>query len=240
MEQIGTIGAAGAVVYSDSPALYTASKALSAKIPTASAHTAYPPGESPTAVWFACDVSLAAEEVAMELGKKMGGKGVAALSQSSPNVLEDKTGEVFIATMAEHFPDIEVLPSFYEGLDATEAIAKASAAFMARPDITGVFGMTGGSPTTWAVALRDAGVPPGSIPIVGMDYTEPNLELVKSGEVFALVGQPLVEEFYAATVAVGDLLAGKSVPEGNLLDAPFITADNVNDYDAYVAAAKEK
>jgi len=237
MEQVGASGAAGAVVYADNPALYAAAKALNAKMPTASAHTAYPPGESPTDAWFACDVSLAAEEVALKLGERMGGRGVAALSQSSSNVLEDKTGEVFVATMAEHYPDIEVLPSFYEGLEATEAIAKASAAFMERPDITGVFGMTGGSPTTWAVAMRDAGVAPGVVPIVGMDYTEPNLELVKSGEVYALVGQPLVEEFYAATKAVADMLAGKEVPEGNLLPAPFITLDTVHDYDAYVAAA---
>ena len=240
MEQIGASGAAGAVVYADNPALFAAAKALSSKMPTASAHTAYPPGESPTSAWFACDVSLAAEEVAIRLGERMGGVGVVAVSQSSSNVLEDKTGEVFAATMARHYPDIEVLPSFYEGLEATEAIAKAGAAFMQRPDITGVFGMTGGSPTTWAVAFRDAGVAPGSIPIVGMDYTEPNLELVKSGEVFALVGQPLVEEFYAATVAVGEMLAGNTVPEGNLLPAPFITIDTVYNYDSYVAAANEE
>jgi len=100
MEQIGASGAAGAVVYADNPALYAAAKALSAKMPTASGHTAYQPGESPTDAWFACDVSMAAEEVAIRLGEKMGGKGVVALSQSSANVLEDKTGLVFAATMA--------------------------------------------------------------------------------------------------------------------------------------------
>ena len=34
--------------------------------------------------------------------------------------------------------------------------------------------------------------------IISMDYTRPNLDLVKEGKVYGLVAQPLYEEFYQA------------------------------------------
>jgi ribose transport system substrate-binding protein len=63
-----------------------------------------------------------------------------------------------------------------------------------------------------------------------MDYTRPNLDLVKEGKVYGLVGQPLYEEFYACAEILGKVLDGKTVEYRNLLPAPIITAADINKY----------
>ena len=72
--------------------------------------------------------------------------------------------------------------------------------------------------------------------IVGMDYTAPNLDLVQSGEVWGLVGQPLVEEYYLATKLAIAAAQGIPVPEQNWLPAPFVTLDNIDQFQAYAEA----
>ena len=65
-----------------------------------------------------------------------------------------------------------------------------------------------------------------------MDYTRPNLDLVKSGKVYGLVAQPLYDEFYQAVALVGQAIDGKPVQYKNLLPAPVIL---LKDLDKYIA-----
>ena len=63
-----------------------------------------------------------------------------------------------------------------------------------------------------------------------MDYTRPNLDLVKSGEVWMLVGQPLYEEMYYSVVLLANHLLGIPVPYGNYLPAPQVTLENIDQF----------
>ena len=63
-----------------------------------------------------------------------------------------------------------------------------------------------------------------------MDYTRPNLDLVKAGTVYGLVAQPLYDEFYQAVVLVGEAIDGKPVQYRNLLPAPIIFAADLAKY----------
>jgi len=63
-----------------------------------------------------------------------------------------------------------------------------------------------------------------------MDYTRPNLDLVKEGKVYGLVGQPLYEEFYACADLLLKALKGESFEYRNLLPAPIITASDLDKY----------
>ena len=63
-----------------------------------------------------------------------------------------------------------------------------------------------------------------------MDYTRPNLDLVKSGEVYMLIGQPLYEECYWATVLLANYLLDLPVPYENIMPAPLVTSDNVDQF----------
>ena len=86
--------------------------------------------------------------------------------------------------------------------------------------------------------MADTGHEPGAVVIVGMDYIESNLALVESGEVWGLVGQPLVEEVYEATMLAHRIATGGEYQEQNWLAAPFVTAENVADYWDYIERSR--
>ncbi len=136
-----------------------------------------------------------AQAAAEAMGAKLGGKGTVAVTVGCFNQTENLVAETFKATMAEKYPDIKVLDPQEEGFDAAQAIAKAAAIIQGNPDITGAFSTTGNGPTTWARAAEDTSKE--DLVIISMDYTRPNLDLVKEGKVYGLVAQPLYEEFYA-------------------------------------------
>ena len=50
-----------------------------------------------------------------------------------------------------------------------------------------------------------------------MDYTRQNLDLIKAGEVHAIVAQPLYEEGAATAELAGALGEGRQVPFRNVL-----------------------
>jgi ribose transport system substrate-binding protein len=74
---------------------------------------------------------------------------------------------------------------------------------------------------------------PGDLVIVGMDYTRPNLDLVKAGWVTALVGQPLYEETYRALELLVANSKGEAVNYRNPFPAPIITIDGIDTYYGY-------
>jgi ribose transport system substrate-binding protein len=65
---------------------------------------------------------------------------------------------------------------------------------------------------------------------IGMDYTRVNLDLVKNGEVWAVVGQPLWDESFEAAKLLKKMAAGETVPYWTEMPAPVITADKLDPY----------
>jgi len=93
-----------------------------------------------------------------------------------------------------------------------------------------VFGLTGGSPITWGDAAARAGKAPGEILIIGMDATEGNLDYLESGRVYALVAQPIFEEFYEGTKMMDRVLRGGTVPPWTEMESPIVTRDGTGKY----------
>jgi len=238
-ELVGTMDARAAVVYNDNPALIAAAEKLTSIMPTISFHMPFPEGECPNTAWVSADTTAYAVNAARKIGEKLGGTGVVARSISNPNGVEDNVMAAFEQTMADEFPGITVLPVIYEGLDLNAAIAIAASEIQSHPELTAAFSSTGNGATTWATALRDAGYDPGEVIVVGMDYTPQNLELIKSGEVWAVVGQPLVEEVYKATILAHLVSLGVDIDEQNYLPAPFVTIDTVDKYLDYSVRSME-
>jgi len=184
--------------------------------------------------WIAADVEQYAIDAAMAMGEELGNRGIEegkiAITQATFNTVENLVAEVFTATMQEEFPQFEVLTPQEEGGDLTAAIAKASAILTANPDIVGALSTTGNGPTTWSSAAADTGFEDGEIVIISMDYTRPNLDLVREGKVYALVGQPLYEEFYEGVFLLDRLLRGEEIEFENEYRAPIITVDDLDTY----------
>lgn len=220
--------AAGMAVWTGNPAWNPFIEKSGKKMPIVLPHFPSPEGSIPGANGvISCDPAEYAREAAREIGKAIGGKGTVAITQGSFNTTENLVAEVFTKTMKELYPDVKVLAPMEEGFDAPKAISRAVSIIQANPDLVAALSTTGNGPTTWAGAQREAGR---KIVAVAMDYTRVNLDLVKDGSVYAVVGQPLWEESFGAAELLDKLSRGEKIPWWTKLPAPFITKDNLKPY----------
>ncbi len=152
--------------------------------------------------------------------------GSVAVTQGSVNVTENTVSAEFTAEMGQVCPKLKVLFPQEEGFDAPKAIAKAVAIMQANPDLVGALSTTGGGPTTWAGAQKQAGK---KIPAIGMDYTRVNLDLVKSGDIFGIVAQPLWDESMKTAEMLKRSALGETLPYRTVLPAPIVTKDGTGE-----------
>lgn len=213
-------------------------KAKARNLPVVLPHFPVPEGTfADNAVQIAGDTAKYPDPVAKamceELKKQGITKGSVAITQNNHNATEDKVAEVFAAGMKKYCPDLKVLDVVLEGGEPTQAIAAAVSIIQANPDIVAGFSTTGGGPTTWAGAQKETGK---KVLAVGMDYTRVNLDLVKNGEVWGIVAQPIYDEMSGAAKLVYQMANGEKVPYWTVLEAPLVTKDNANDYYAILDA----
>ena len=220
----------GIVYYAVSSSFFPSIAKFKAKgIPVVTPHfTSFTQEESGLTAVVGADVVQYAKAAADAIGEKLAGKGTVAVTVGSFNETENLVATSFTEEMAAKYPDIKVLDAQEEGFDAAGAIAKAGAIIQGNPDITAAFSTTGNGPTTWATAAADNNKK--DLVIISMDYTRPNLDLVKAGKVYGLVAQPLYEEFYQAVVLVGKAIDGQPFEYKNLLPAPIIFAADLDKY----------
>lgn len=177
--------------------------------------------------WAACDAEAYGREAARAIGEEIGGKGTVAVTEGSFNPTEDAAAAGFIDEMKKKYPNVKVLDPIEEGFDTPTAINRATAIIQANPDIAGAFSTTGAGPSTWAGAQENTGK---KIIAIAMDYSRVNLDLVKEGKMYAVVAQPLYEEFALCAELLDTLLRGGEVEYNNLLEAPLVTRDNIDEY----------
>jgi ribose transport system substrate-binding protein len=220
---------AGMVIWSGNPAFNPfVEKAGKAGVPIILPHFPLAEGSTPGATGIiGCDPAEYGRESAIEIAKAIGGKGTVAITQGGFNTTENLASESFKKAMHELYPAVKVLEPVEEGFDPPRAIAKAVSLLQANPDVVGAFSTTGAGSTTWALAQRETGR---KVVSVGMDYTRVNLDLVKNGEVYAVVGQPLWHEAYGAVELIDKTLRGEKIPWWTKLPAPFITKEKVGPY----------
>ncbi len=159
--------------------------------------------------------------------KRTGGKGSVAITINNHNVTEDAVARVFAGAMKKYCPHLKILEVQEEGPEPTKAIQVATSIMLANPDVVAALSTTGGGPTTWAGAQKETGR---KIIAVGMDYTRVNLDLVKSGQVWGAVAQPLYTECLGAAKLLMEMANGAPQPYWTKLEAPLITKENVDDY----------
>lgn len=244
VEESVSLGASGIIAGTYSPFRPAEAVAIKQGIPVVGFHTPMKEGEFPGLLaWVATDVTEYGKATADAIADKTNCGSPIAVTQNTFNDTENEASRSFIEQMKVRCPNAVVLPPELEGGDPIAAIAKAGAILTAHPDIKAAYGTTGGSPTTWAKALEQAGRQPGEVIVVGMDYTKPNLDLVKQGWVYALVGQPIYEETYKAVEILVANLKGEKVEFNNSYPSPIITISDVDKYYGYAdrvdAAVKE-
>jgi ribose transport system substrate-binding protein len=223
--------AAGVSIWTGGPQyLDVIKKFEAAGVPVVAPHFAVPEGTWPkNTVIIGTDPAIyaanAAKAICAQVGKDK--KGTVALTQGSFNTTENLVSESFTKTMAQECPSLKVLKPEEEGFDPPKAIAKAVAIMQANPDIVAAMSTTGGGPTTWAGAQKETGQ---KIVAIAMDYTRQNLDLVKDGEMYAVVGQPLWDESFGAADLLLKMHNGEKVDYWTKQDAPVITKADLDKY----------
>ena len=181
-------------------------------------------------------------EYGIEAGKagaeKVQCEGSVAISQSGWGSMENLVTEAFVEGYLEVCPDAEILEKIALGDDGAAGIAIATGLLQANPDVSVAFSSTSFGAKSWVGAVNESDIEKGKIAIIGMDYLRSNLDLVKSGDVWMLVGQPAFEELYHNVVMLTHNSLGLPVPYENYLPAPQITLENVDDFFAIVDLAE--
>lgn len=231
-EKAASLGSSGVVANFGGPILYQPGIDLvKAGIPTISAHGQMDPASIPgLTAWIAADSSAFAKVAAKEMADRLSCKGKVAVTQGGLSDQENAVGNGFTAELKRLCPGITVLGIQQELGEPTQATAVNAAIFAANPDLTGAFSTTGGGSTSWSTALKNAGKRPGDVVIISMDTTIPNLDLVKAGWVYALVAQPLYNEFYRAVELLLAKIKGETVTYANPIPAPIVKAADLDFY----------
>lgn len=222
-------GTDGLVVPPYDPSLYPLIEQAVAKgVPVVTTHSSVPATQELGMISdIHPDPQQYGAEAAKAIGRQIGGRGVVAITQGSFNPIENAAADSFKAAMATEYPDVKVLKPQVEGFEPAAAIAKAVSILQSDKGIVAAYSTTGGGPATWAGAQDQTGR---RLVIVGMDYTRPNLDLVRDGKVYAVVAQPIYEENAQAVDAIADHICGESVEAEVSVPSPLVTTDNVDEY----------
>ncbi|GMV25452.1 MAG: hypothetical protein AMXMBFR58_14830 [Phycisphaerae bacterium] len=180
--------------------------------------------------YYGIDDVEAGREVARQLGKVMGGKGVVAIlagNQNAPNLQARVRGVK--EELAASFKDITVKDTYYHKETANDAAAMVQQVQNANPEISG-WAMVGGWPLFTQNALDGIY---DKAKVVSVDTLPEQLAYVKSGQVQALIGQDCYGWGYQSVVMLVDKLANDKAPEKviNNFKLAIVTKDNVSEYE---------
>ncbi len=183
--------------------------------------------------------AAAADFVVEKLEEKGITEGVIGITQNGPNVTENAANDGFRARITELGVKYTCADTVFEGAEVTEATNKVTSVIQANQDtIVAGFGTTGGSPQSWSAAMENTGKT--DLVVVGMDYTELNVNLVKDGMISAVVCQPLFPEAQECAQVLYDLFNGAVFTGSEAewfteLDAPlaYVGGEGVNDINSY-------
>jgi ribose transport system substrate-binding protein len=227
-------GSQGLVVLAFDPALYPLMKQAAAQgVPVVETHDPVPNAASLGITQIVRpDPSQYGAAAADAIGAKIGGKGSVAITQGGFNPTENLAASAFKKEMAAKYPDVKVLKSQLEGFDPAAAVSKAVSILQSDKKIVAAYSTTGGGPVTWAGAQDQSGR---KLTIIGMDYTRPNLDLVKAGKVYGIAAQPIYQEHAAAVDALKEKICGGTPKAEITPDSPIVTKAELPEYYSILA-----
>lgn len=134
--------------------------------------------------------------------------GVLGNTQAGANVTENAASDAFRKAVAESGTNFTVADVVFEGTELSEASVKVVGVINSNPGIVGGFGTTGGSCQSWDLAMQQTGRT--DLVVVGVDYTEYNIDLVANGTIVGLIAQPLFDEAAESVKTLDALFRGET------------------------------
>ena len=158
------------------------------------------------------DDRMMGEMAADMLVEALHAKGITSGSigntQAGASVTTNAASDAFRHRLNEIAPQFRVTDVVFEGLELSAAATKIVGIINANPDIVGAFGTTGGSATAWTKAMEDTGRT--DLVVIGVDFTEGNLDVLENGPITGLMCTPLYDEGYNSVGILHDVICGKT------------------------------
>ncbi|MDA4844479.1 substrate-binding domain-containing protein [Hoeflea poritis] len=172
------------------------------------------------------DLFQMGKQAADALAKGMGGKGtVGWIFHDANYYVTNQRDNAFKTTIENDYPDIEIVAE--QGIsDPARAEDIANAMLLKNPDLGGIYVTWAGPAEGVLAALRANGNK--TTKVVTLDLSEPvALDMVKGGNVTAIVADEAYELGRAMAAAGARALAGEETPPFVVAPAVTVTPDNV-------------
>ena len=171
----------------------------------------------------------AADQMATILGSK-GGK-VLVLGWAPGIVANQQRADGFINQIKLKYPQIQLLPEQFIGVDQNKAAQATAATLQAHPDLAGIYTTHGIGAAGAAAAVLNANLK-GKVHIVAFDADPQEVRDLNDGVYDALVAQPPYQEGYQAVKLLAQVLRKevdpKAVQHQMYLPGVIVTRDNVS------------
>lgn len=165
------------------------------------------------------------------IGEELNGEGkIAIIDGISVTSLQDRTNG-FNETMAEKYPNIEIVAEDYTAHQREDALESAETILQAHPDINAFVGVNENSGMAIMAAVEAANLADQML-ITTVDATQENLLAIKNGSVAVGVAQnPYLMGWQAVELAMNSY-AGQDIVKDELYttEIDYMTSENVDEF----------
>ena len=240
-EQIIAQGADGMVIFAFAEVYFPLiEKARQAGIPVIVPQVLWPEGDVPgITANIGLDAKKYSRDMVDALAEKLNYKGTIAPTIGHwQNPIEVTINDEFRRYCNEEYDDIIVLETLEIGAPGEEAegTSKVVAHILANPEINAGFNSSAQGAEVWVNAFDETNRE--DIYFIGMDYIPKNLDYLRAGKIYGLVGQPFYELLQSSAVTLDKILRGEEVPYQTIVDTPIITQDTPEQVEFYYELQK--
>jgi ribose transport system substrate-binding protein len=178
----------------------------------------------------ATDNLAAAAEAAKHLAEAVGHAGkVALVVHDQTSVTGQQRRDGFVEYMEENEPDIEIVDIQYGGGDQAKSADLAKAIIAANPDLKGIYGSNEGSAIGVVQAVKELGIDPSQLVVVGFDSGKAQMDAIRDGLMIGAITQNPVGIGYETVKAAVEAIDGKDLPETIDTGYYWYDASNIDD-----------
>jgi ribose transport system substrate-binding protein len=183
----------------------------------------------------ATDNLAAAAEAAKHLAEAVGHDGkVAMVVHDQTSVTGQQRRDGFVEYLESNEPDIEIVDIQYGGGDQAKSADLAKAILSAHPDLEGIYGSNEGSAIGVVQAVKELGVDPEALAVVGFDSGQAQMAAIRDGLMLGAITQNPVGIGYETVKAAVEAIGGEDLPE--TIDTGFYWYDTSNIDDEEIQA----
>ena len=178
----------------------------------------------------ATDNLAAAAEAAEHMAEAVGHEGkVALVVHDQTSVTGQQRRDGFVDYMEENEPNIEIVDIQYGGGDQAKSADLAKAIIAANPDLKGIYGSNEGSAIGVVQAVKELGIDPTQLVVVGFDSGTAQMDAIRDGLMLGAITQNPVGIGYETVKAAVEAIDGKELPK--TIDTGFYWYDvsNIDD-----------